>query len=132
MTFYPPDISHITNPHMLPKVRSKTITDFAAGQPCELRIGTFLGRPCWDNSTCVWCHLGNLGKGVSTKVCDVFGAIGCLGCHDITDGRDMRSLEQIAERYPLALGQQILQAQQASWSRLIHAGLIVVKGATII
>lgn len=75
----------IENPHMLTKVRSTLLRHSCSGMPCTLRISSFRGRPCASQSTVVGCHLPVFGKGVSTKVSDLFMAAGCANCHELLD-----------------------------------------------
>ena len=120
------------NPNMLPKVRSRTLLDACAFMPCELRIASFVGMRCAPQDTVVGCHLPTIGKGVSTKVSDLFVAAGCQICHDILDGRQKRILETISANYPAALAEQIMRANHATISRWVGMGLITVEGGEIV
>jgi len=122
----------ITNPMLLPKVRSDGLMEACGGMPCELRIGTFLGIPCAGQNTVVGCHIeGSIGKGTSTKVSDLFVAAGCRVCHDLLAGVDPRG-HIIRERYPSAFWHQVMRANQATISRWIMAGLVAVPDGEII
>lgn len=115
----------------LPKVRSKAIMKAARGQPCTLRIGTFIGSPCASEETTVACHLPVGGKGVGTKTSDLEVAFGCSRCHDLLDHRDHR-IDMFEERYAAAYALQLLRAGAETRARLLHMGLIVVPGGEIV
>lgn len=119
------------NPHMLPKVRSRTLLDACSLMPCTLRIRSFLGLPCTSQETVVGCHLPTIGKGVATKVSDLFVAAGCSGCHDLVDGRDKR-MEMIEDRYPAALAEQLMRANHETIARWTAMGLIHVEGGELV
>jgi hypothetical protein len=119
----------IHNPGMLPKVRSEKIMDYAKGQPCSLRLASFLGLRCADDDTCVHCHLPVFGKGMSTKVSDLFGAIGCRVCHEILDGKLGVELSQ---RYPAAYMQRLWLAMAETQARLAMDGIINIPDGEII
>lgn len=122
----------ITNPMLLPKVRSEALMHECRNMPCELRIASFLGLPCAGDDTVVGCHIeGSIGKGTSTKVSDLFVAAGCRVCHDLLACVDPRG-HVIQERYPSAFWHQVMRANQATVSRWIMAGLIVVPDAELI
>ncbi|WP_170759934.1 hypothetical protein [Ruegeria lacuscaerulensis] len=122
----------IVNPNMLPKVRSDALMAECANMPCELRLASFIGLPCEPQETVVGCHVeGSIGKGTSTKVSDVFVAAGCRLCHDLLAGVDPRGME-IARLYPSAFWHQVMRAQQATMSRWIMAGLVVIPDGKII
>lgn len=122
----------ITNPTLLPKVRSEALMDECRNMPCELRIASFIGLPCEHQSTVVGCHIeGSIGKGVSTKVSDLFVAAGCRLCHDLLSGVDPRGLV-IAQQYPSAFWHQVMRANQATISRWIMAGLIEIPDGKLI
>lgn len=121
----------MTSLTLLPKVRSSALTDACAAMPCTLRLAGFLGLPCAHQSTVVACHLPTIGKGVSTKVSDLFCAAGCATCHDLIDGRDPRGFD-IAERYPAAFHQQMMRAGHETQSRWLAMGLIHVEGMEVI
>ncbi|MFY0633642.1 MAG: DUF1364 family protein [Vannielia sp.] len=133
MTFYPPDISHVTNPEMLPKVVSEAIRGFAKGQPCALRMASLIpGQTCAPESTVVYCHMRALGGGMSTKTSDLEGAFGCAHCHAIADGVDRQALKWIEAKYPAALAWRALKGAAETRARLLHTGLIVVPGGEIV
>lgn len=103
-------------PQLLPKVRSKAITDGAQGMPCALR---FPGICTHDTAKTVWCHLPGIGKSMTSKVSDPHGAFGCHACHDAIDMRQMG--------LPVAVRlDAMLRAICESQVRLVMAGIIVV------
>jgi hypothetical protein len=113
----------ILNPHMLPKVRSPALMAGVRGMPCALRLGTFLGRPCAPSDTVVACHLPVFGKGVATKVSDLFTVAGCSSCHEILDG----SLGvELRKRDPFAYMQRLLFALCETQARHVAEGRISV------
>jgi len=121
----------IQNPHMLPKVRSDALRQSCDGFPCSLRLAGLLGLPCAPMSTVVGCHLPVIGKGVGTKVSDIFIAAGCKTCHDILDGvGEYRAI--IEDRYPAAFAHRILMGLAETQSRWIGMGLIVVPDGRMI
>ena len=118
----------IINPHMLPKVRSKSLRDACRKYPCSLRIASFGGMRCAHQSTVVGCHLPSFGKGVSTKVSDLFIAAGCQVCHDLLDGRDPRGFV-IAETYPAAFAERIMLAHHETLMRWWVDEILIIKDA---
>jgi hypothetical protein len=117
----------ITNPHMLPKLRSEALLDAVRHmEVCTLRIGSFLGIPC--SGRIDPCHLPVHGKGMSTKVTDMAVVAGCRTCHDLLDWKNKNG-ERIRERYPLAYGQQLACALVETHQRLLLAEVINVKGS---
>ena len=110
----------ITNPQLLPKVRSDAIMNAANGQPCSLRIASFVGLSCSGPSTCVSCHLPVIGKGVSTKATDLAVAFGCHICHEIIDGRAQNLQELIIDKYPSAFANRLLNAQSSRAAQTIQ------------
>lgn len=131
----------ITNPDLLPKVRSEVLLRSISGElpggetcqpfPCSLRIASFLGLPCSPIETVVGAHQPTIGKGAATKVSDIFAAAGCRLCHDLLDGRDPR-IHLIAEKYPYALAERIMKAGHETQARWVGLGLIQVVGGEII
>ena len=119
----------IQNPHLLPKVRSEAIMKAARGQPCSLRISSFLGSGCSDVDTTVACHLPVPGKGTKTKVSDLFVAFGCSNCHAILDGN--KGVE-LRHRYPAAYTERLWFGMAETQARLVGMGLIVVPDGEII
>jgi hypothetical protein len=121
------------SPMMLPKVRSDYLRAACHHMPyCTLRIAGFVGLQCAPNNTLVGCHLPTIGKGVSTKVSDLFIAAGCATCHDILDGRNMAALSQIKDRYPAAFMERIMKANHETLSLWVGMGLIEVKDMEIV
>lgn len=121
------------NPALLPKVRSRPLLDAIRFMPCELRIASLVpGHRCADQSTVVGCHLPTIGKGMSTKVSDLFVAAGCQHCHDIIDGRDQKSARYIAEHYPTAMMERMMKGNHATISRWVAMGLLTVEGMEIV
>lgn len=114
----------IVNPYLLPKVRSDSLRQSVHGMPCALRISNFIPlHGCASDHTVVGCHVGRIGKGLSTKVSDLHIAAGCQHCHDLIDGRDNR-IHWIMERYPSALWERIASALMETQSRMVMEGLI--------
>jgi hypothetical protein len=116
---------------LLPKVRSPAIMSAMQHMPCSLRIGTFLGLPCARQETNVGCHLPVIGKGMGTKVSDLFVVCGCRICHDLMDARDKRGIH-LREAYPAAYVDRLLQALVETQSRLVAMGIIVVTEGEIV
>lgn len=122
----------ILNPHTLPKVRSEWLMGSARSFPaCTLKLGSFVGVRCAGNDTLVMCHLPTIGKGMSTKVSDLFVACGCATCHSILDGVHEAS-RLIRDRYPTALAEQIMRANHETQSRWVQMGLLEVKGMEVV
>jgi len=61
---------------------SQLLRNSARGQECTIRLPGICNR---DPATTVLCHLP--GGGASIKHPDIFGAFGCLACHDEVDRR---------------------------------------------
>ena len=122
----------IQNPALLPKVRSDAIMRAANGQPCSLRIASFVGMQCSGPSTVVGCHLPVTGRGVATKPTDLAVAFGCFVCHEIVDGRAQNLREQIIDRYPAAYVTRLLEGLVETHARLVGMGVITVEGARVI
>lgn len=120
----------ITNPQLLPKVRSEAIMQAANGQPCSLRIASFVGLSC--QGTVVGCHLPVIGRGVATKATDLAVAFGCHVCHEIIDGRAQNLQEQIIRQYPAAYADRLLNALVETQARLVGMGIIRVKGGEVL
>lgn len=121
----------IHNPALLPKVRSDNLMSSINGMPCALRIASFIGEPCAHPSTVVGCHLPVFGKGMSTKVSDLYVAAGCQTCHDLLDGRDSR-VEFIRDKYPTALMGRLLMALCETQARWLMEGHIIVPDGRLI
>ncbi len=132
----------ITNPHMLPKVKCQTILDIIGGKDrrgvyirpfaCSLRIsGLIPGHRCAPPDTVVACHVGNLGKGMSTKVSDLNVAAGCANCHDLIDRKDSR-WQYLAENYPTVIPDAMLSGMQETLAQLVWLGLVVIPDGEII
>jgi hypothetical protein len=125
-------MNHITNPHMLPKVRSEKLTQAIRGMPCDLMIGTFIGIPCSGVDTVVGAHPPISGKGTSTKVTDLSIIAACASCHDLLDHERNQQGRYIREKYPHGFWEQMFKAQNATQARLVGMGIIQVDGADII
>lgn len=126
------DYRTITNPALLPVVRSESLMQAINGMPCSLRIASFLpGRRCAPAETVVGCHLPGIGKGVGHKNSDLSVVAGCAACHDILDGRDRAGADYVAAHYPAALQERLNRALQETHSRLVGLGIISVKGFEI-
>jgi len=122
----------IQNPQLLPKVRSQAIMQAANGQPCSLRIASFVGLQCSGSHTVVGCHLPVVGRGVSTKATDLAVAFGCQTCHDILDGRNQNAQAVIIDKYATALATRLLNALVETQARLVGMGIITVEGGEVI
>jgi hypothetical protein len=123
----------ITNPALLPKVRSEAIMQAANGQPCSLRIASFIpGRKCAPAATVVGCHLPTIGKGMGTKVTDLAVAFGCQACHDLLDGRDRAGAEYLIQNFPTAVATRLTDALVETHARLVGMGIITVEGGEVI
>lgn len=121
------------NPHMLPKVRSEGLLREIATHPCSLRLASFLGLPCAPRNTVVPCHLPVIGKGIATKVSDLFVVAGCQTCHDLLDLRHGKGGFELRERYPRAYMERLLFALCETQARLIGSGhLLIVPGHEVI
>jgi hypothetical protein len=120
----------ITNPMLLPKIRSEAIMQAANGQPCSLRIASFVGLSC--AGSVVGCHLPVTGRGVATKATDLAVAFGCHVCHEILDGRAQNLQELIIEKYPAAYANRLLNALVETQARLVDMSIITVPGAEIV
>jgi hypothetical protein len=120
-----------TNPDLLPKIRSVDLLDACRYMPCTLRIASFAGMRCAPQDTVVPCHLPTIGKGVSTKVSDLYVAAGCALCHDLVDGRDKRGFV-IADTYPGAFAERLMRGNHETIARWVAMGLIEVKGGEIL
>ncbi len=123
----------IENPILLPKIRSRALLDACRHMPCTLRVSSFLPHwQCAHQSTVVPCHLPTIGKGMGTKVSDLFVAAGCVHCHDIIDGRDLKGASYIADHYPAAFMERLLRGMCETQARWIGMGLISVEGMEVI
>ena len=120
------------NPHLLPKVRSEAIMRSAQGQPCSLRVASFVGKPCAGIDTVVCAHIPGIGKGMGTKVSDLFVAYACQRCHDIVDGRDAGAFKLILDRYSAAFGERLRLAMMETQSRMLGAEIIVVPDGRLV
>lgn len=115
---------NIQNPYLLPKVRSEDLRQSIKHMPCALRISSFIpGHKCADQSTVVGAHLATIGKGVATKVSDLFLVAACSHCHDLLDGRDKRWWHLI-ENYPAAVMQRQIDGLAETQSRWVQMGLL--------
>lgn len=116
----------------LPKVRSEALRKSADGQPCALRIASFLpAQRCAPESTVVLCHVSHKGSaGTGTKPCDLNAVYGCATCHDLLDRRDSR-MTYILENHPLDLMRRVIAAFEETHARMIEAGLIVIPKGQI-
>lgn len=120
------------NPHMLPKVRSRDLLDAIRGMPCEARVSSlFPGHKCASFATVIPAHVGNIGKGMSTKVSDLHVCAACFNCHNLIDRVDAR-WEWIADNCPTAFMERVMLGTFATQSRLVLLGIIEVRGAELI
>lgn len=119
----------ILNPQLLPKLRSDPLLAAIRGMPCALRISSFIpGYRCSHVDTVVPCHVRTIGKGMGTKVADLFVVAGCEHCHSLLDGRDAR-WHYLTEKYPAAVLQRVIEGLCETQTRLWMAGIITVAGA---
>lgn len=126
-------MSFITNPHMLPKIRSRKLLDACRHMPCTIRVASFVpGKRCSCQDTVVGAHLPVMGKGVGTKVSDLFVAAACMACHDIIDGRDRSGKDYIEANYPAAYANRLMLGLAETQSRWIGMGLISIPGMEVI
>lgn len=125
---------HITNPALLPKIRSRSLLDAVRDMPCTLRIASFLpGGACSHQTTVVPCHLDRtIGKGMGAKVSDLFVAAGCFACHNLLDGRDRAGADYLMQNYPTAVMERCLRGLCETQSRWVEMGMIEVKGGEIV
>jgi len=124
-------------PHLLPKLRSKFYTDSIDGMPCTLRIaGLVDGRRCAHRGTVVPCHIPTIGKGVATKVSDLFVVAGCFECHRLLDWQDPNVSEWLFKTGPDRITQaaiwRLVHAIAETQSLLLGAGVIQVPRGEII
>jgi len=116
----------------LPKVRSEKLRKSARGQPCSLRIASFIpGHSCASDETTVLAHLPVNGKGTGTKVSDLGAVYACAHCHDLLDRRDNRT-DWIIEHYPMAYHARMANALTETHARMVEEGLIVVPDGDVI
>lgn len=123
----------IENPALLPKIRSRVLLDACQHMPCTLRVSSFIPtRRCAHQTTVVPCHIPTIGKGIGTKVSDLFVAAGCIHCHDIIDGRDRKGADYIAAHYPTALMERLLRGMCETQARWVGMGLLTVEGMEVL
>jgi hypothetical protein len=123
----------ITNPHLLPKIRSEAIMQAMQHFPCALRIASFIpGRKCAPQNTVVGCHLPTIGKGMGTKVTDLAVAAGCQHCHDLLDGRDRAGAEYLIQNMPTAVATRMTDALVETQARLVALGIITVSDGDLV
>lgn len=121
------------NPHMLPKIRSKSVMSSAAGKPCTLRVSSLVpGHRCSGADTVVGVHLPIWGKGTSTKVTDAAVVYGCYNCHAIVDGVDLARGAYLRDHYPVAVVERMLHALTETQAMQIEAGILVYPDAEMI
>lgn len=123
---------HITNPALLPKIRSRKLLDATHEMPCTARVASFIpGKTCHGST--VPAHLDRThGKGMGTKVSDINVAAACFACHAIIDGVDLKGREYIRKNCEAAYQAQIVKAFAETLARLVADGLVVVPGAEIV
>lgn len=121
----------MTSPDLLPKVRSEALRQACRDMPCTLRIASFAGIPCAPQNTVVPCHLPTIGKGVGTKVSDLYIAAGCHTCHSLLDGRDKRAFV-IADTYPAAFAERLMRGNHETIGHWVAMGLIHVEGGEVV
>ncbi len=125
---------HIQNPALLPKVRSPALLAAVKDMPCTLRIASLVPYgQCAHQTTVVPCHIDrSIGKGMGTKVSDLFVAAGCPHCHAIMDGRDRKAVDWLMENAPTAFMERVLKGLCETQSRWVELGLIQVKGGEVV
>lgn len=111
------------NPHLLPKVRSKTLRNACAKMPCTLRVASFGGMQCAPEDTVVDCHITAHGKGTGTKETDLSIAAGCSLCHALVDRDDPRGMK-LAELYPGAWNDRLRRAVMETQAHWVKMGLL--------
>lgn len=116
----------IENPHLLPKVRSRALLDAVQYMPCALRVSSFVpGHKCAPQETVVGCHLDrSIGKGIGTKVSDLYAIAACSNCHDILDGRDNARRDFILAKYPTAYLDRVIRGLTETQARWVDMGLL--------
>ena len=118
--------TYITNPAMLPKIRSKAYMAYANGQQCATRVSSlYPGHSC-SHGTTIGAHYPVQGKGTGTKVTDIAVGFSCQHCHDIIDGPDKKRRDFIIDKYPAAYADRLLKGLVETWTRLIMAGVIII------
>lgn len=121
---------NLYNPERLPKIRSRKLLDEIRHMPCTLRIASFIpSHRCSPDDTVVPCHVQTIGKGMGTKVSDLFVVAGCMACHDLLDGRDKR-WTWLMEHYPAAVMHRVVRAMCETQTMLMQAGILTVKGSS--
>ena len=68
--------------------RNPALIELARNAPCQ-----WCGN---DDGTTVWAHSNSSthGKGMGIKAHDCFGAVLCMRCHDIVDGRNTEGYDR--------------------------------------
>jgi hypothetical protein len=119
--------------HFLPKVRSAQIMASANGQPCSVRIASFIpGGKCSGPETTIGAHLPVFGKGVSSKVTDLAVAYCCFRCHQLIDRVDKVGADYIEENYPAASTMRMLNGLVETHARLIEQEILIVRDGVIV
>jgi hypothetical protein len=118
---------------LLPKVRSDLLMASAMGQPCSVRVASFVpGRRCSDLSTTIGAHLPVTGKAMSSKVTDLAVVYCCATCHAILDRVDKQAADYIAEKYPAAFAMRLLNGLVETQARLVEQGLLSLPDMEVI
>lgn len=114
----------ITNPALLPKVRSKAIMQAASGQPCSLRLPGICNH---NRDTTTTAHLPGIGKSMGSKVSDLHVAFACSACHDAIDrdGYERRGVTK-AEAF-----EAMLRGHCETQARLVDLGIITAAGMVL-
>lgn len=119
--------------NLLPKIRSRHLLAATQLMPCCLRISSFApGHRCSPQDTVVPAHVPTIGKGMGTKVSDLFVVAACHHCHDILDGRDMKRRDFVMANYPAAVTQRILDGMAETQARWVSMGLIQIDGMEVV
>lgn len=121
------------NPNLLPKVRSRALLDACQYMPCALRISSCIpGHACSGQDTVVGAHLPVIGKGVGTKVSDLFVVAACFNCHELLDGRDKRGADYLAFHRSGVVLDRMLRGLAETQSRWVQMGLLHIEDEEII
>jgi hypothetical protein len=114
----------ITNPALLPKVRSSAIMKAARGMPCSLRLPGICNH---NNQTTVAAHLPGIGKSMGSKVSDLHTAFACSACHAAID---THSWEKRGLTAAIVLD-AMLRGLAETQSRLVADGIIQVPSGEV-
>jgi hypothetical protein len=113
------------NPHMLPKVQSEQLCNSIRSleMPCTLRIANFVGLVC-DGHAVEGHHLPVFGKGMGTKVSDIYQGAACRVCHDVAHSKTGAELRV---KYPNAYTERLWFAMAETQGLWLQGGLIGIN-----